>query len=166
MRRSASTWRSARAAGNGESAALYPFLEIGLYHRQVKRFLDLFPRGQIRIYWYEDAWRQPANLLADVFRFLEVDATFQPDVSRQSHQRRAPSTGWACTALLKESGLWYPLRALVPGRLLPSFRRFAFRRGRSLSIGPEDRRYLIDYCRDDIQNLAALPDRDLSAWLR
>jgi hypothetical protein len=29
----------------------------------------------------------------------------------------------------------------------------------------DDRRYLIDYYRDDIRQLAALLDRDLSAWL-
>lgn len=151
--------------GERKLSVLYPFLEIGLYHQQVKRFLDLFPRGQIRIYWYEEAWRQPATLLADVFRFLDVDAAFEPDLSRRSHERRAPRL-LGPHHLLKKSGYWYPLRALVPGRLLPSFRRFAFRRGRSLTICPEDRRYLIDYYRDDIQDLAVLLDRDLSAWLR
>ena len=34
---------SARAAGNASSPHSYPFLEIGLYYQQVKRFLDLFP---------------------------------------------------------------------------------------------------------------------------
>jgi hypothetical protein len=58
------------------------------------------------------------------------------------------------------------LKALVPARLRTAFRQFAFRRGRSLTMQPEDRRYLIDYYRDDIQRLAALLGRDLSAWLR
>lgn len=62
---------------------LYPFLEIGLYYRQVKRFLDLFPRDQIRIYWYEKDWLQPERLLADLFEFLEVDTSFRPDLSRK-----------------------------------------------------------------------------------
>lgn len=34
----------------------HPFLEVGLYYRQVKRYLDRFPRDRIRIYWYEEAW--------------------------------------------------------------------------------------------------------------
>ena len=150
--------------GERKLSAVYPFLEIGLYYEQVKRFLDLFPRGRIRVYWYEEAWRQPANLLADVFRFLDVDAAFQPDLSRQSHQRRAPRLV-GLHYFLKKSGLWYPLKALVPARLRTAFRQFAFRRGRSLTMQPEDRRYLIDYYRDDIQRLAALLGHDLSAWL-
>ena len=52
---------------NGKLSILYPFLEIGLYHQQVRRYLDLFPREHVRIYWYEEAWRQPALLLADLF---------------------------------------------------------------------------------------------------
>jgi hypothetical protein len=47
-----------------------------------------------------------------------------------------------------------------------ALRQFAFRRGRSLTMDPQDRRYLVDYYRDDIQHLAALLGRDLSAWLR
>jgi Sulfotransferase family len=151
--------------GQRKLSPVYPFLEIGLYHQQVKRFLDLFPRHQIRIYWYEEVWRQPANLLADVFRFLDVDAAFQPDLSRQSHQRRAPRLV-GLHYFLKRYGLWYKLKAFVPARLRLSLRQLAFRRGRSLTMEPKDRQYLIDYYRDDIQHLAALLGRDLSAWLR
>lgn len=151
--------------GERKLSPVYPFLEIGLYHQQVRRFLDLFPRDRIRIYWYEEAWRQPANLLADVFRFLDVDAAFQPDLSRQSHSRRAPRLV-GLHHFLKTSGLWYPLKALVPARLISSLRQIGFRRGKSLTMSPADRGYLVDYYRDDIQRLAALLGRDLSAWLR
>ena len=68
----------------------YPFLEIGLYYEQVKRYLERFPRERIRIYWYEEAWRQPGRLMADLFEFLGVDPAFQPDLSRRSLERRAP----------------------------------------------------------------------------
>ena len=152
-------------AGRKKLSHLYPFLEIGLYCDQVKRFLDLFPREHIRIYWYEEAWRQPASLLADVFRFLDVDHTFQPDLSRKRLERRAPRIVGP-HHFLKKFGLWYPLKALVPARLRAPLRQLAFRPGRSLAMDPNDRRYLIDYYRDDIQRLAALLDRDLSAWLR
>jgi hypothetical protein len=151
--------------GDRKLSPIYPFLEIGLYHQQVKRYLDLFPRDRIRIYRYEEAWRQPANLLADVFRFLEVDAAFQPDLSRQSHQRRAPRFV-GLHHFLKQSGLWYPLKACLPTRLISSLRRLAFRRGPSLTMDPRDRQYLIGYYHDDIQSLSALLGRDLSSWLR
>jgi hypothetical protein len=155
-----------RAHGKGgRLSVVYPFLEIGLYYWQVKRYLDLFPRDRIRIYWYEEAWRQPANLVADVFDFLGAGAAFQPDLSERSLERRAPRL-IGLHHFLKRSGLWYPLKGMVPTRLASPLRQLAFRRGKSLQMDPKDRRYLIDYYRDDIQQLSGLLDRDLSAWTR
>ena len=70
--------------------ARYPFLEVGLYHDQVKRYLERFPSHNIRVYWYEEAWRDSNAMLADLFRFLDVDPTYRPDTSRRSLERRAP----------------------------------------------------------------------------
>ncbi len=42
-----------------ELGIFHPFLEVGLYARQVQRFLDCFPRDRVRIYWYEEAWPMP-----------------------------------------------------------------------------------------------------------
>src|SRR5215467_11295969 len=41
----------------------YPFLEVGLYYGQVKRYLDGFPQANVRIYWYEEAWREPSRFI-------------------------------------------------------------------------------------------------------
>ena len=151
--------------GPREMGVHYPFLEIGLYYRQVQRYLELFPRDRIRIYWFEEDWRQPARLLRDLFEFLEVDAGFQPDISRKYLERRAPR--WAAMHyFLKEWRLWYPLRALVPPDLRTGVRQFVFRPARSLQLDPSDRQYLVDYYFEDVRKLAALLDRDLSAWLR
>ena len=151
--------------GHTELGALYPFLEIGLYSEQVKRFLDLFPRPQIRIDWYEEAWRQPAQLLAEIFEFLDVDPTFQPDTSLRNHGRRAPR--WVTASyFLRKLRVWPALRALVPEALHPRLRGMAFRHGKSLKMDPSDRQYLIAYYREDIAKLSTLLNRDLSAWLR
>jgi hypothetical protein len=151
--------------GPRELGIYYPFLEIGMYSAQVKRYLDLFPRERIRIYWFEEAWSQPARLLADLFEFLEVDAGFLPDTSRKHLARRAPR--WASlNYMVKKSGLWYPLRAVVPPALRSAVRRIAFKPGRSLRLDPKDRQYLVDYYAEDVRKLAELLDRDLSAWLR
>src|ERR1044072_795943 len=40
--------KGARAGGR-ELSILHPFLEVGLYYRQVKRYLERFPRENIRI---------------------------------------------------------------------------------------------------------------------
>ncbi len=143
----------------------HPFLEAGLYYEQVKRYLEIFPREQVRIYWYEEAWKDPAEMLRDLFEFLDVSPEFQPDFSHRSLVRRAPRYR-TLHFVLKRLALWYPLRRLIPEGLHPRLKAFAFQQGRSLAMEAADRRVLLDYYRDDIGKLARLLNRDLSEWLK
>jgi len=143
----------------------YPFLEAGLYAAQVKRFLDLFPRDQVRIYWYEEAWSNPSDLLRDLFQFLEVDPEFQADTTRKSLERRRPRFARA-HYYLKKFNIWRPLRAMVPESLRPGLRSAAFRSGSAIKIDPADRQFLIDYYRADVEHLSSMLNRDLSNWLK
>jgi hypothetical protein len=144
--------------------AHYPFLEVGLYTAQVKRYLDLFPGNNIRIYWYEEAWKDPPSLLEDLFDFLSVDSTFRSDTSKKKLQRRAPRFT-VLNYLVKQFGISHRLREMTPVRLRPQIRTLLFRDGFRLKMRPLDRRYLVDYYRDDVVNLASLLNRDLSGWL-
>ncbi len=103
------------------------------------------------------------TLMADVFRFLGVDDSFVPDLSHRSLARRAPRFATA-HYFLKKLAIWYPLRALVPSRLRGAARRAAF--SGAPAMRADDRRYLVDYYRDDIGALAKLLHRDLEHWLR
>jgi len=71
------------AQQGGKFQAMSPFLEMGLYAEQVKRYLDLFPRENIRIAFYEDYQSDPAGMMSDTLRFLGVDASFRPDMSQR-----------------------------------------------------------------------------------
>lgn len=70
---------------------MHPFLEFGLYYAQVKRYLDLFPSENMRIYFYEE-YQQPGQLRADIFGFLNVDSRFRPDASRKHLAPRVPTS--------------------------------------------------------------------------
>ncbi len=142
----------------------YPLLEVGLYHGQVIRYLERFPRNNIRIYWYEEAWGQPDCLLADLFQFLAVDSTFLPDTSRKSKERKAPRFATINYAA-KRFHITHRLNEIIPSRLRPPIRKYWFRERRALNMDTRDRRYLIDYYREDVIKLASLLNRDLSAWL-
>ena len=67
----------------GRLDVLHPFLDMGFYHQQLSRYLEAFPKKQLRIYWYEEYQAKPAPMLADMFRFLRVDPAFSPDMSKR-----------------------------------------------------------------------------------
>jgi hypothetical protein len=58
-----------------------PPLEFGLYHGQVSRFLEIFPRPNICTHLYDDYRAGAAAVMANIFGFLGVDDTFTPDTS-------------------------------------------------------------------------------------
>jgi hypothetical protein len=68
---------------------MHPFLELGLYYEQVKRFWERFPKENVCILLYEQYQREQKQAIADVFRFLGVDSNFEPDnvaeISGASH---------------------------------------------------------------------------------
>lgn len=146
-------------------SAYYPLLEIGLYYEQVKRYLDRFPPANVRIYWYEESWRRPDLFLADLFEFLNVDPSFQPDTSRRSLVRKSPRST-ALNYAAKQLDLVHNASERIPSWLRPSIRRLLFRSGRAVTMDRKDRQFLIEYYREDASKLASLLNRDLSGWLR
>ena len=147
-----------------EFSTLYPLLETGLYYEQVKSYLELFPRANIQIYFYEEAWSDLPAFLQALFRFLRVDSDFRADVSQRSLRRQAPK---ALTSyyLFRNSGVAQGLKALAPKAIRDRVRPLLFKPHGSLRMDPADRRYLCDFYQDDVRRLASLLDRDLRGWL-
>lgn len=150
--------------GGGLFDVLNPLLEFGLYSEQVARYLRTFPAENVKIYLYEDYRRNPKETLADLFRFLSVDPSFQPDMTRRMMEPHVPQFVRAAY-FLKRYGLWQRVRRWSPGFLERALRAAAFRKRASLALGDEDRRTLQAYYREDILRLSDMLGRDLGAWL-
>jgi hypothetical protein len=143
----------------------YPLLEFGLYHSQVTRFLEFFPRRNLCVHLYDDYRANTRATMANVFRFLGVDDTFTPDTSQRYLELSVPRLA-GVSHTLRNLGLWQAIKRVTPAKLLPAARGLAFTPRCNLAMDPEDRRYLVDYYAEDIRKLAALLNRDLSAWLQ
>jgi hypothetical protein len=144
--------------------ALYDFLECGLYYEQVKRYLDLFPGDNIRVYFYEDYVAQFPLLWRDVLDFLQIDNSFFPDTSLRHLEPRIPRMVSA-SYVLRKYGIWPRLTKLSPKAIRPILKNVAFRRRSSLVMNSRDKQSLISFYQEDIRKLSALLNRDLSGWL-
>jgi hypothetical protein len=49
------------------------YVERGFYAEQIKRYLNLFPKNNIRFYCSEEMFKNPNKVLSDIFQFIEVD---------------------------------------------------------------------------------------------
>jgi hypothetical protein len=143
----------------------YPFLEFGLYYQQVKRYLDVFPRENVRIYLYEQYREQPSDTFADICRFLHVDPDFLPDMRQRHLEHRIPKY-ITLSYFLKKYGVWKGLGRYSPDAIRPALRKMVLRQTRSVVLDPADREFLCAYYKDNIQQLSRLLNRDLNNWLR
>ena len=144
----------------------YPIaLDGGLYATQLARFLDIFPRDQVRVYLYEAYRADGRAVLRDIFAFLGVDPDQPIDVSCRHNETvvpRFPAIDELRHRILGNASLtgWLPVR------VSHALREFYNRRRGNFTLDPEDRRLVIDYYRDEILRTQDLIGRDLAGWLR
>jgi hypothetical protein len=149
----------------------FHYVQIGLYHRQLQRYFDLFSRDQIRVYLYEDLSLDPAGMLRDVFQFLEVDDSFIPEANIRYNASGDPKNR-TVHAILQRLRRVEPVAARVFSEeqmrlLLRIGSAFHNRNLTRRRLPPELRAKVTDtYFREDILRLQDLIRRDLSAWLR
>ncbi|MGH8580918.1 MAG: sulfotransferase family protein [Gammaproteobacteria bacterium] len=136
----------------------------GFYHERLKRYLDIFPKDQIKIYIFEEFKKDPAKIVADLYGFLGVDTTFAPDTSTRHNVGAIPKVRLLNRVLYNRS-LIRIAKSMVPEGLHMGLKKI-----RRLNLSPpaklpaDLRSKLLNLYRKDILKLEALLDRDLSIW--
>jgi hypothetical protein len=141
------------------------YVQYGFYARQLAPYYELFDEEQIRVVFFDDLTKRPADLMRDLYDFLGVSTSFVPGTERRHNTRSAPPKRPALNRLLSRPAM-KKLRRYVPSGARHAAGSFA-REGsdEALTMTPEERRFLTDLFRDDIAELEQLTGRDLSAWL-
>lgn|SRR6185312_1240853 len=142
-----------------------PFLAFGFYGEQLERLFDHIPPQQVRIWLYEETLADPARFFRELLTFLGVDASFVPDRSRRHFEVSVPKAA-GITQMLQRRGIWPLLRACTPAGIKPMVKKLVYKPRASIAMRPEDRRFLIEYYREDVRRLERVIERDLSAWMQ
>jgi hypothetical protein len=149
----------------GEGIGIHqPFLEVGFYAAQVERYLDHFPRKQIGIWIYEETRKDPREFLRQVFRFLEVDDSFSPDMTTRHNEPRVPRLA-ATGKPLRWARMTEFSRRILPAPIRIALRDAVYRQPGSVAMDPADRALMLDFYRSDIHKLEGILGRDLGLWL-
>lgn len=147
----------------------------GDYFTHLSRYLEYFPRDNLRVLIYEEIKKHPLKAISDCLDFLGVDSQFVPDTLR-SRVNRGTDLRWfhgqaaalrraivAKTDLLPQS-LREPLRAV--GRR--AFEHLVLKRlpkqKKYVPLDEELRRELLSDFMPGIIRLEGLLNKDLSIW--
>jgi len=142
----------------------YPFLSMGFYAEQIRRYLEHFTRGQLGIWIYEETLQSQGEFLREVFRFLGVDDAFEPVCCERHHEPRVPRV-MGVSKPLHWARMTRFCREQLPAPLRASIRNILYRPNRQVRMKAVDRAMLLDIYRADIGALEEILGRKLDIWL-
>lgn len=119
---------------------------------------------------YDDFKSDPISINKSIFKFLEVDETFLPDMSAKPNVSGIPKNKLAQNLMSSVFDKDNVVRTLSRKLLSEEVRwRFtSYWRNQNLKkieMSSNIRSKLTEYFRDDINSLQTLIDRDLTQWL-
>jgi hypothetical protein len=143
------------------------YFDRGLYLARTKRFLAEFPRERFLFLLFDDLVSDPRGFLKRIFRFMEIDPDFSPDLSKRHNAGAWPRNMRLHRLATSEHPLKKGLVRLLPDGIRKSFERGIHARNLDAppALDPDVRRRITRTYRDDILGLQELIRRDLSAWV-
>ena len=139
-------------------------LEIGKYSVGLKRYYDVFPKSQIKVFLFDDLLKTPVKLMNELAEFAGIPP-FEYDVSMKFNRSGNLRFFWFYKTF-RGSQFAKTMQSLLPPLLYQRIRvvseRLAFSNANPMSKKSQAR--LQQYYRDEINELEKLIDRDLSDW--
>jgi Sulfotransferase domain len=148
---------------------------IGLYHRHLAAFLEVFPREQCLFLLFDDVQSDPAAVVQRSYSFLGVASDFvPPSLNRRINERKIPRSRAMMAAMnrtrrfLQEHTSGRAWRALVWKLRLYRLHDWVLQRNLKpfapIPLPNATRRQLLDFYREDTRALARFLERDLGSW--
>lgn len=152
-----------RSTHNHAELYYQQYVELGLYYKQVKKYLDVFGEESVRIFLLEDLVLDLESVTKEIFSFLEVDESFLPDLEKKHNEFLLPKTELMRWFYSKHHVRKF-LKTLMPTALVELIKSNFTKNVTKPSMQDELRNQLLSIYGNDIEMLASLIGRDLSNW--
>ncbi len=141
------------------------FVELGLYYEQVKRYLDIFGKEQVKIYLQEDLRIESEKIILDLYNFLDIDSSFMVDTT-QEHNAFSMPKNKLIHKLYASHTIRFITKTIFSNTVKEKVKNLFFERKKKPKLNQKLRADLTKIYKEDIQKLEKLIDRDLSVWYK
>jgi hypothetical protein len=142
------------------------YFELGMYSDQVRRYLNRFPAGQVKILLYDDLAADPPRFMAELFEFLELNLSAIGSMTFSERKNAAMLPRFKMSRFHQR--FFNTLKRSVGGALPPGLKARAKKMMLSHRAPPKLQKaefeHALRYFGEDIQELSALIKRDLRQW--
>lgn len=145
--------------------ANHQYLFVGKYFEQVKRYYEMFPATKIKVFLYDDYKKDAAAVVKEMFEFLEVDTNINVDTKTRYNEGGMPKFQ-KLNYWLNQSGAISWAKRMLPKSLRAPFKKWMYSSDQTPKMTSEERKFLVDYYKNDILQLQNLIGRDLHQWLK
>ena len=141
------------------------YVKVGYYYPKLRRYYDLIPSQRLKVFLFDDFQGDTLAVMQGLFRFLEVNDTFLPNVQVVHNPGTFPRHR-RMNAILANRTLHRIVKPLSPS-WLTALVRDLYRKnlGPPPEISWDLRQQLRELYREDILQLQDLIQMDLSCWL-
>ncbi|GAM06073.1 sulfotransferase family protein [Novosphingobium sp. MBES04] len=139
------------------------FLEDGLYARHLDRWLEVFPREQIRIYLHEDLDERPREVLAEVSRHIGLEPTL-PETIDTTHENSSRTMILPLPLRRMLAPFKNAARPLRGSPIFEGARSLLAQEMRYPPLSANLRARLCEFYAPDTQRLGTLIERSLDCW--
>ncbi len=138
------------------------YIEQGLYYEQVKRYYDLFPSKNIKLFLFDDLKNDAKNVYRELFDFLEISQLNSEDFNKKYNVAKLPK--YKIFALFLHNEHLKSLFSFLPKNIKTPLKNIFYSQKKLPKLTDSDRKALLPFFINDIKKLEQLIKRDLSGW--
>ena len=141
------------------------YYELGLYFTQVKRFTELFPPQQMKIFLYDEMVADEKLFYKNICEFLKVDSNYSFNLNKKYNQGGMPSN-----ALTRWLGRHKKIKKFISRYFFKDvikagLSKITLKKNKE-NLTVTEKEFLIQLYETDVLNLQKLLKKDLSKWLK
>jgi hypothetical protein len=141
-------------------------IELGLYYEQVKRYLDIFPRDNIKIILFDDFKRDTEKVVREIFKFLNINENVPIDFNKKANVGAVPKSVKLNYIIMNTGKLLKPLFPNYAKKRIKNIYKNLLLKNEKPNLSSKQREALLPFFIEDIKKTQELINRDLSMWLR
>lgn len=161
-----------------EENGLDSYKERGMYHKQIKNYLELFPKKNIQIILMEEIEKNPEKVIRGLYKFLGINEKFIPiNLHKKTNESKKTKNKFLRKFFKLSSVIYRKLEQTFIGKFLTYLKRktnaneilWKIDQKNKLEnikekLSPELKTKLKKVYLEDIKKLEKLIDRDLGSW--